>query len=126
MDETILNMILTQYQHSNTVWMNCMYVCILHVCPGDVWKSSKFPTFMRDFTNFMMVGYIVLIDDMLRPVGMQSPCEYKILPVSCSRGAFMLQISTLLLRESCWLSVKNQGFRSKLSWIDDKSVCFDE
>ena len=41
------------------------------------------------------------------------------------RGVFMLQISTLLLRESCRLSVKNLKFCAKLSWIEDKSARFD-
>ena len=37
----------------------------------------------------------------------------------------MLQIITLLLQESYKLSDKNLGFRTKLSWIEYKSVCFD-
>ena len=42
------------------------------------------------------------------------------------RGGFMLQIRTLLLWESCWLSNKNLGFSAKFSWIEHKSVCFDK
>ena len=42
------------------------------------------------------------------------------------RGVFVLQMSTLLFREPCRLSVKNLGFLANLSWIEDKSVCFWE
>ena len=35
--------------------------------------------------------------------------------IIASRGVFMLQMSTLLLREPCQLSVENLGFRTKLS-----------
>ena len=38
----------------------------------------------------------------------------------------MLQTRTLFLRESRQLSVKNLGFRAKFSWIEDKSVGFNE
>ena len=40
------------------------------------------------------------------------------------RGVFMLQISTLLLREASWMSVKNLGFRAKLSWVENKICLF--
>ena len=46
-----------------------------------------------------------------------------------TRGAFMLHLhimSTLLLRELRRLPIKILGFRTKLSGLQAKAVCFDE
>ena len=38
----------------------------------------------------------------------------------------MLQVGILLFWESFHLTVKNLGFRTKLLYIEEKFVCFDE
>ena len=43
------------------------------------------------------------------------------------RVEIMLQVSTLVLLESCRLSVKNEKFLAKLSWIEEKKyVCCEK
>ena len=44
---------------------------------------------------------------------------------ACNRGVFMLQMSTLLMRETCRLPIKNLRFWANSSWIEKKSVCID-